>query len=64
MSEKYERIQSKIEKTITPHITLNIPIPQGVDKEAFAALENDREFLESVANHSREWLIRHKNREG
>jgi hypothetical protein len=63
MSEKYERIRTKIEKTITPHIMLIIPMPQGVDKDAFMALERNSEFLESVVNHSREWLSTHKDRE-
>jgi hypothetical protein len=59
--EKYEKIQSKIEEAITPYITLKIPMPQGVDREAFIKLENDVQFLESLANQTKEWLIRRKS---
>jgi hypothetical protein len=60
-SEKYEKIQSKIEKAITPYITLKIPMPQGADREAFMKLENDVEFLESLANQTKDWLNRRRS---
>jgi hypothetical protein len=59
-SEKYEKIQSKIEKAITPYITLRILMPQAADREAHMKLENDVEFLESLKNHTKEWLITRK----
>jgi hypothetical protein len=59
-SEKYEKMQSKIEKVITPYITVKIPMPQGADREAFMKLENDIEFLESLVNQTKEWLIKRK----
>jgi hypothetical protein len=46
--EKYEKVHSKIEKSISPYITVKIPMPEGVDKEAFLQLENDTEFVESL----------------
>jgi hypothetical protein len=49
-SEKYEKVHSKIEKTISPYIMVKIPMPKGVDKEAFMKLENDTEFVESIKN--------------
>lgn len=57
-SEKYEKVQSKIEKSISPYITVKIPMPEGVDKEAFLKLENDSKFIESLKKQIREWLTR------
>jgi hypothetical protein len=49
MSEdKYSKIQSKIEQSITPYINLKISMPDDLDKEAFIKLENDADFYESV----------------
>jgi hypothetical protein len=49
MSEdKYSKIQSKIEQSITPYINLKISMPDDLDKEAFMKLENDADFYESV----------------
>jgi hypothetical protein len=56
-SEKYEKVQSKIEKSISPYITVKIPMPEGVDKEAFLNLENDSRFIESLRAQVREWLV-------
>jgi hypothetical protein len=56
-SEKYEKVQSKIEKSISPYITVKIPMPEGVDKEAFLKLENDSGFIESLQGKVREWLV-------
>lgn len=52
MSEKaskdYEEIESKIEKMLNPSITLEIAMPEGVNKEAFLKLENDPKFIETI----------------
>lgn len=55
-SKRYEEIQSKIEKSISPYITIKIPIPEGVDKEKFLNLEKDLEFMESVKKYVVKWL--------
>lgn len=57
-SEKYEKVQSKIEKSISPYITVKIPMPEGVDKEAFLKLETNSEFIESLKKQVRKWLTR------
>jgi hypothetical protein len=54
--EKYEKIQSKIEKSISPYITVKIPMPEDVDKEAFLKLENNAKFIESLTKHAKKWL--------
>jgi hypothetical protein len=59
-SEKYDKIQSKIERVITPYIAVKIPMPQGVDREAFMKLESHAEFLESLKRHTKEWLLGRK----
>jgi hypothetical protein len=56
-SEKYEKVQSKIEKSISPYITVKIAMPEGVDKEAFLKLENDSRFIESLRDQVRGWLV-------
>jgi hypothetical protein len=56
--EKYEKVQSKIEKSISPYITVKIPMPEEVDKEAFLKLENDSEFIESLEEYVKEWLLK------
>jgi hypothetical protein len=55
-SEKFEKVQSKIEKAMSPYITIKIPMPEGVDKEAFLRLETDPEFIESAKKKAKEWL--------
>jgi hypothetical protein len=57
VSGKYEKVQSKIEKSISPYITVKIPMPQGVDKESFLKLESDPRFIESLRDQVREWLL-------
>jgi hypothetical protein len=57
-SEKYEKIQSKIEKSISPYITVKIPMPEGVDKEAFLKLENDSKFIDLLKKQAEEYLMR------
>jgi hypothetical protein len=47
-SKRYEEITSKIEKTLNPSITLEITMPEGVDREAFLKLENDSKFIEVI----------------
>ncbi len=54
--EKYEKVQSKIEKTINPYLTIKIPMPEGVDRAAFLKLENDAAFLELINREVKEWL--------
>lgn len=56
-SKKYEEIESKIEKTLTPSITLEITMPEGVDKEAFLKLENDSKFIETIKRQIRKRLM-------
>jgi hypothetical protein len=57
-SEKFEKVQSKIEKTISPYIKVKIPLPENVDKEAFLKLENDPEFIESLKKQAKKWLTK------
>jgi hypothetical protein len=47
-SKRYEEIESKIEKTLNPSITLMISMPEGADREAFLKLENDSKFIETI----------------
>jgi hypothetical protein len=56
--EKYEKVQSKIEKTINPYVIVKIPMPEGVDKEAFMKLESDPAFIEMLKKQAKEWLTR------
>jgi hypothetical protein len=56
-SEKFEKVQSKIEKEISPYITVKISMPEGVDKEAFLRLEKDEAFIESLKKRAKDWLI-------
>jgi hypothetical protein len=58
VSEKYEKIQSKIEKSISPYITVDIPMPEGVDRETFLKLEKDPKFIESLKKQVIKWLKR------
>ena len=55
-TEKFEKVHSKIEKTMNPYIKIKIPMPEGVDKEAFLKLENDPEFIESIKKKTKSWL--------
>jgi hypothetical protein len=54
--EKYEKVQSRIEKTINPYVTIKIPMPEGVDREAFLKLETDAAFLDYVKKEVKERL--------
>jgi hypothetical protein len=60
-TEKYEEVHSKIEKTISPYITVKISMPEGVDKEAFLKLENDSKFIETLKKQVKKWLTREKS---
>jgi hypothetical protein len=55
-TEKYEKVHSKIEKSISPYIMVKIPMPEGVDKDAFLKLENDIEFIALIKNQVRKRL--------
>ena len=59
--DKYEKVQSKIEKTINPYITIKIPMPEGVQKEAFLKLESDNGFIEFLKMQVEAWLTKSKN---
>jgi hypothetical protein len=59
-SEKFEKVKSRIEKTISPYIKVKIPMPKGVDKEAFLGLENDPKFIEAIAKKTKKWLTKKK----
>jgi hypothetical protein len=59
-SEKFEKVQSRIEKKISPYIKVKIPMPEGVDKEAFLELENDPKFIESLKKKTKKWLTKKK----
>ena len=54
--DKYEKVQSKIDKTINPYIKVKIPMPEGVDKDAFLKLESDAAFMEYLKNQVEKWL--------
>ena len=59
-SEKFEKVQSRIEKKISPYITVKIPMPEGIDKEAFLELEKDPKFIESLKKKTKKWLTKKK----
>ena len=54
--DKYQKVQTKIEKTISPFITLKVPIPDNVDEDVFMSLENDPDFLEWIKKQVEFWL--------
>jgi hypothetical protein len=41
-------------------VPIKDPMPQGADREAFMKLENDVEFLESLANQTKDWPNRRR----
>ncbi len=55
--KKCEEIESRIEKTLSPSITLEITMPEGVDKEAFLKLENDSKFIEAIKRQIKKRLM-------
>lgn len=56
LPDEYEKIKSRIEKNVNPYILVKIFMPEGVKKEAFLQLENNREFIESLKDYVKEWL--------
>jgi hypothetical protein len=58
--DKYQKVQTKIEKTISPFITLKVPIPDNVDENVFMSLENDPDFLEWIKKQVEFWLNQRK----
>ena len=58
--DKYQKVQTKIEKTISPFITLKVPIPDNVDEDVFISLENDPDFLEWIKKQVEFWLNQRK----
>ena len=56
--DKYEKVESKIEKTISPYINVKIPIPEGVDKDAFLNLEHNQDFINMLTNQAKIWLTK------
>lgn len=58
LPKEYTEIASKIEKSISPYITVKISMPRGVDKESFFKLENDSEFTKSLKDYVKKWLRR------
>jgi hypothetical protein len=60
-SEKYQKVESKLEKTINPYITVKIPMPEGVDKKAFLMLECNPDFIDTVKKQAKEWLTKGKS---
>jgi len=58
LPKKFEEIHSKIEKAVTPYITVKIVMPEGVDKEEFLKLENNDEFLQALNGFVKRWLKR------
>ena len=60
-NDKYDKIESKIEKTISPYIKVKIPMPEGVDKDAFLKLECDQDFIKLLTNQAKLWLTKGKD---
>lgn len=58
LPKEYAEIRSKIEKSISPYITVKISMPDGIDKESFLKLENNSEFIESLKDYVKKWLTR------
>ncbi|MCD6313252.1 MAG: hypothetical protein J7L79_05550 [Thaumarchaeota archaeon] len=59
--KKYEELKSKIEKTVNPYITIQIPIPEGADKQEFLELEKDQEFIEHVKKEAIVWIAQKRS---
>jgi hypothetical protein len=57
-SEKFEKVQEKLEKKISPYITVKIPMPEGANKDAFLQLENNSDFIALLENQTRKWLTK------
>lgn len=59
--KKYEKLKSKIEKTVNPYITIQIPIPEGADRREFLELEKDQEFIEHVKKEAMIWIAQKRS---
>jgi hypothetical protein len=57
-TEKFDKVQSKIEKQISPYIKVKISMPDGVDKEAFLKLAEDKAFVDSLQKKAKDWLLK------
>ena len=58
---RYEELKSKIEKTVNPYITIQIPIPEEADRSEFLKLEKDQEFIEHVRKEAIAWIARKRS---
>jgi hypothetical protein len=56
--DKYDKVESKIEKTMSPYIKVKIPMPEGVDKDAFLKLERNQDFIRLLTNQAKIWLTK------
>jgi len=58
LPKKFEEIHNRIEKVVTPHITVKIAMPEGIDKEEFLKLEDNDKFLHALSLFVKRWLKR------
>jgi hypothetical protein len=63
-AKKYLEFRSSIDKSVSPYITLKIPIPKGVDREEFLRLEEDPEFAAALVEYVKKWLEAKRSEEG
>jgi len=61
VQKKYEELKSRIEKTVNPYITIQIPIPEDANKQDFLELEKDQSFIEHVKEEALAWIARKKS---
>jgi len=61
VQKKYEELKSRIEKTVNPYITIQIPIPEDADKRDFLELEKDQNFIEHVKEEALAWIAKKKS---
>ena len=57
-TEKFDKVQSKIEKQISPYIKVKISMPDGVDKEAFLKLAEDKAFVDSLQKKAKDFAVK------
>jgi len=58
LPREYAEVESRIERSVSPYITVRIPMPEGVDREEFLKLENDPRFINALSRYTRRWLTR------
>lgn len=58
LPKKFEEIHNRIEKAVTPYITVKIAMPEGIDKEEFLKLEGNDKFLHALSIFVKRWLKR------